>query len=157
MNSIRRIVLQRVVSEASLPYNAHVMDDPTSAHEAWESIVATEPDHEPDKECVVVFCLDARLRPFSWHRVSLGSVSETSAHPREVLRPVIASAAHSFLMMHNHPSGDPAPSEDDIRITRRMIEAAELMQVRLMDHVIVGRPEPGREPYYSFREAGIVP
>jgi DNA repair protein RadC len=58
--------------------------------------------------------------------------------------------------MHNHPSGDPSPSRQDEVFTRRLIEAAELMDLRFLDHVVVGSSEAGRRPYYSFREAGII-
>jgi DNA repair protein RadC len=156
-STTRRIVLANVVSEQSLPYNMAVMETPDKSHDVWRSIVATQPDHEPEKECLVVFLLNARLAPFAWNRVSLGGCSETSAHPREILRPVIAGNAHAFVLMHNHPSGDPSPSRADELVTRRMVEAAELMKIRFLDHVIIGTHSPGRMPYYSFREAGMIP
>ena len=135
----------------------NALDNPDKSYDVWQPVVATAPDHEPDKESLVVFLLDTRLRPYAWHRVSLGTVSDTSAHPREILRPVIAGNAHGFVIMHNHPSGDPSPSRADELVTRRIVEAAQLMQVQFLDHAIIGRPAPGRSPYYSFREGGIVP
>ncbi len=109
------------------------------------------------QEQVVVAVLDARLRHVGTTIVSVGTVSESSAHPREVLRPVITRGAYGFVLLHNHPSGDPSPSRADELVTRKLIEAAALMQVRFLDHVIIGRPSPGRSAYYSFREAGLVP
>lgn len=153
----RRIVLANVVSEQSLPYNLKAMDTPEKCHELWHSAVASQPDHEAEKETLIVFLLNVRLAPFAWHRVSLGGASETSAHPREILRPVIAANASSFVLMHNHPSGDPTPSRGDEMVTRNLVKAAEIMQVTLLDHVIVGSHSSGRLPYYSFREAGIIP
>ena len=88
--------------------------------------------------------------------VSVGSVNEASAHPREILRPVITRGAYGFVLIHNHPSGDPGPSQADEAITRRLAEASKLMQVCFVDHVIIGRPAPGRAPYFSFREAGLL-
>ena len=76
---------------------------------------------------------------------------------QEILRPVITRGAYGFILIHNHPSGDPSPSRADELITRRIVEAAKLMQVCFLDHVIIGRPSPGRAAYYSFREAGLVP
>jgi DNA repair protein RadC len=67
----------------------------------WHEIIATQADHEPDKESVVVVMLNTRLRPYAWHRVSLGTVNESPASPREVFRPVIASGAFGFVVMHN--------------------------------------------------------
>jgi DNA repair protein RadC len=109
------------------------------------------------QEQVVVAVLDTRLRHIGTTVVSVGTVSESNAHPREILRPVITRGAYGFILIHNHPSGDPSPSRADEIVTRRLVEAAALMQVKFLDHVIIGKPSPGRAPYYSFREAGLVP
>jgi DNA repair protein RadC len=109
------------------------------------------------QEQVVVAVLDARLRHIGTTVVSMGTVSESAAHPREILRPVITRGAHGFVLIHNHPSGDPSPSRADEVVTRRLVEAAKLMQVDFIDHVIIGRPGHGRSAYFSFREAGLVP
>lgn len=109
------------------------------------------------QEQVMVAVLDTRLRHIATTLVSVGTVNDSSAHPREILRPVITRGAYGFILIHNHPSGDPSPSRADEIITRRMVEAAKLMQVCFLDHVIIGRPSPGRAAYYSFREAGVVP
>jgi DNA repair protein RadC len=107
-------------------------------------------------EKLLVALLDTRLRHAGTVEVSTGSLTETSAHPREILRPVITRGAYGFVIIHNHPSGDPAPSRQDETFTRRLIEATDLLQLRFFDHIIVGRPDAGRTPYYSFREAGII-
>ena len=73
------------------------------------------------------------------------------------MRPVITRNAYGFILIHNHPSGDPTPSRADERITARLIQAAELMQIRIIDHVIIGRPAPGRSAFFSFRAAGVIP
>jgi DNA repair protein RadC len=109
------------------------------------------------QEQVMVAVLDTRLRHVATTVVSVGTVNDSSAHPREILRPVITRGAYGFILIHNHPSGDPSPSRADEIVTKRMVEAAKLMQVCFLDHVIIGRPSPGRAPYYSFREAGLVP
>lgn len=116
----------------------------------WNEVIATQPDFEPDKETLIVVLMTTRLRPYAWHRVSLGTVNECSAHPREIMRPVIAGGAYAFALMHNHPSGDPSPSKADRDVTRTIRECAELFQVRLLDHVIAG------DTYYSFREACLL-
>jgi len=141
------------VRENACIYNT---DTPEALHRFWGDVIAMQPDHEPDKETVVVVMMNARLRPYAWHRVSLGSVNECAAHPREIFRPVIAAGAYGFALMHNHPSGEPGPSRADEEITRRINEASTLLQVRLIDHVIVGEPSPGREPFFSFRESGLI-
>jgi len=109
------------------------------------------------QEQVMVAVLDTRLRHIGTNTVSVGSVSESTAHPREILRPVITRGAYGFILIHNHPSGDPSPSPADERVTKRLVEAAELMQVKFLDHLIIGRPSPGRAAYFSFRQAGLVP
>lgn len=132
------------------------LDTPELMHKFWCNIIAEQPDYEPDKESVCVILLNCRFMPYAWHRVSLGTVCESSAHPREIFRPVIVGGAHSFVLAHNHPSGDPSPSIADASITRRILEAANIMQIQFADHVIIGKPAPGRTPYFSFREAGII-
>jgi DNA repair protein RadC len=106
------------------------------------------------QEQVVVAVVDARLKHISSVVVSVGTVSESSAHPREILRPVITRGAYGFILIHNHPSGDPSPSKADEIVTRRLADSAELMQVRFLDHVIIGRSSS--HPYFSFREAGLI-
>lgn len=106
------------------------------------------------QEQVVVAVVDARLKHMSSAVVSMGTVSESSAHPREVLRPVITRGAYGFVLIHNHPSGDPSPSKADEIVTRRLVDAAELFQVKFLDHVIIGRSTS--TPYFSFREAGLI-
>jgi DNA repair protein RadC len=108
------------------------------------------------QEQVMVAVLDTRLRHVGTTIVSMGTVSESSAHPREVLRPVITRGGHGFILIHNHPSGNPSPSRADEVVTQRIIAAAELLQVSFFDHVIIGRPSPGRNAYFSFREAGVI-
>jgi len=109
------------------------------------------------KEQVVVAVLDTRLRHIGTEIVSVGTVNESSAHPREIFRPVITRGGFSFILIHNHPSGDPSPSRADEMVTRKLVEAAKFMQIEMLDHLIVGRSAEGRLPYFSFREAGLVP
>ncbi|MFK7849739.1 MAG: DNA repair protein RadC [Akkermansiaceae bacterium] len=107
-------------------------------------------------ETALVVTVNTRLQHTSTTTVSSGSVNETTAHPREILRPVITRNAYAFILLHNHPSGDPSPSNADYRITKNLKEAAEIMQIRFLDHIIVGRRSPGKEPYFSFRSAGAI-
>ncbi len=144
-----------VVREDRLTHT--VTDTPDRLYEFWKTIIAEQPDFEEDKESVVVILLNSRYVPYSWNRVSVGTASESSAHPREIMRPVIVGAASAFAIMHNHPSGDPSPSRADEIVTRRMVEVAAIMQIPFLDHVIVGEPAPHRMPYYSFREVGLIP
>jgi DNA repair protein RadC len=109
-----------------------------------------------EKESLRVLLLDTRYRLMEAKEISIGSVNESIAHPREVLRPAIAASAYAIIVAHNHPSGDPSPSAADHSLTRRLADAAELMQIKLLDHVIIGSPGEGRAPYFSFKEAGVL-
>jgi DNA repair protein RadC len=108
------------------------------------------------KESLRVVLLDTRYRLLRVEEVSRGSLNESIAHPREVFRPAIIAAAYAVIVVHNHPSGDPSPSQSDHSLTRRLNEAAELLQIKLLDHVIIGAPADGRAPYFSFKEAGVL-
>jgi DNA repair protein RadC len=79
-----------------------------------------------------------------------------AGHPRDIFHPVISHSANSFILVHNHPSGEPTPSESDFRLTRRLSEGARILQVNLLDHVITGRAFGDRPGYFSFKEAGLL-
>jgi DNA repair protein RadC len=108
------------------------------------------------RESLRVVLLDTRHRLLHTEEVSLGTINESLAHPREILRPAISHGAYAFVLVHNHPSGDPTPSEADRALTRRIREAADLLQIHLLDHVIIGRERPGAPPYFSFKEHGLL-
>jgi DNA repair protein RadC len=90
--------------------------------------------------------------------VSSGTATSALAHPREIYRAAIRESATAIACVHNHPSGDPSPSAADLQITRLLREAAQTVEIALLDHVIVGRLEadPVGRGYYSFREAGLI-
>ena len=108
------------------------------------------------KESLRVILLDTRYHLLRMEEISLGSVNESIAHPRDVFRPAVISSAYAVIVVHNHPSGDPSPSQSDHSLTRRLAEAAELLQIKLLDHIIIGAPAEGRLPYFSFKEAGVL-
>ena len=108
------------------------------------------------KESLRVILLDTRYNFMRIEEVSLGSVNESIAHPRDVFRPALIYSAYAVVVVHNHPSGDPSPSQADHSLTRRLREAAELLQIKLLDHVIIGAPAEGRLPYFSFKEMGVL-
>ncbi len=127
------------------------LDAPERIHELFAPRLAFL-----NHERLVVALVDSRLQHLGSSEISNGTLSETSAHPRDILRPVVLRNAHGFALVHNHPSGDPAPSRADREFTRALDDAAGLLQVRFVDHVIIGRPRTGREAYFSFREAGLL-
>lgn len=141
-----------VVREAAVPStDCH---QPAHCAAYWRTAIAPHIDGE--KEHLIVLLLNAKSRLKGHALVSMGSLNETTAHPREIFRPVIAAAAYAFILMHNHPSGDPAPSDADRRFTSRLGEGARILSINLLDHVIVGTPSPGTVGHFSFRESGLL-
>ena len=110
-----------------------------------------------DYESVRVICLNTKHMVLAVEEVSRGTLNESLFHPREAFRPALARQAHAVILVHNHPSGNPQPSDADLHVTRRMKEAGELLQVALLDHVILGAPRKGVEKnYFSFRDEGLL-
>jgi DNA repair protein RadC len=107
-------------------------------------------------ESLRVILLDTRYRLLHIEEVSVGSLNESIAHPREIFRPAITYSAYAVIVVHNHPSGDASPSQTDHSLTRRLAEAAELLQIKLLDHIIIGAPAEGNPGYFSFKEAGVL-
>jgi DNA repair protein RadC len=108
------------------------------------------------KESLRVILLDTRYHLIRIEEVSLGSINESIAHPRDVFRPALISSAYAVIVVHNHPSGDASPSQTDHSLTRRLAEAAELLQIKLLDHIIIGAPSEQNAGYFSFKEAGVL-
>ncbi len=103
-------------------------------------------------------CLNRKNRLIRRVEVTSGTAGSTLVHPREVFREAIREAASAVVCVHNHPSGDPAPSAADIRVTRQLREAAQAVEIDLLDHVIIGTKaaDPTGVGYYSFRTAGFL-
>jgi DNA repair protein RadC len=101
------------------------------------------------QEVFCVLLLDAKHRRLREVRVSSGSLTASIVHPREVFAPAVREAAAAVVLVHNHPSGDPAPSAEDVTITRRLREAGEIVGVQVLDHVIIGG-----QGHFSFVDAG---
>jgi DNA repair protein RadC len=102
------------------------------------------------QEVVRVVLLDAQLRCIAKVDIARGTVNESPAAPREILRPAIVHSAYGFVLVHNHLSGNTNHSEADLQITKRVAAAAQILQINFLDHVIVGRG------FFSFQEAGLL-
>jgi DNA repair protein RadC len=113
------------------------------------------PWFDPAKEAVVVFVLNTRRRVLGHNLVSLGGLDTSFIHVREVFRPAVVAAGAAIVLAHNHPSGDPTPSEADIKVTRDLIRAGHLLKIELLDHIIIGKATEQRpKAYVSLREQG---
>lgn len=132
-------------------YSTETFDQPAPVIQ----LLAAEMRAEP-QEVLKVLLLDTRLRLLGVEEITRGSISETVAHPRDVLHHVIRRRAHGLIVVHNHPSGDPSPSTADRTFTRRLRESADTMQVVLVDHIIIGLPSSAGPGYFSFREYGML-
>ena len=113
------------------------------AYEAMKPHFALE-----TKEVLVVLLLDVKHRLITFEKVAVGTLTEVLSHPREVFFPAIKHRAHSLILMHNHPSGDPTPSAADLKLTRELLAAARLLHIPLEDHIIVGG-----DAFTSLRES----
>ncbi|MGB0370770.1 MAG: RadC family protein [Opitutales bacterium] len=111
-----------------------------------------------DVEKFYVLCLNRKNRLIKHVEISSGTATSSLVHPREVFREVIRCGAAGVLCAHNHPSGDPMPSRADIQITRRLKEAAKILDIHLLDHIIVGelRHDPQGIGFYSFSDNGLI-
>ena len=107
---------------------------------------------EEATEVFAILCLNTKHRLIAYHVVSRGALDAAIVHPREVFKAALLANAAAIIAAHNHPSGDPTPSPDDMALTNRLAAAGALIGVPLLDHIIVGD-----EQHYSFRENGHLP
>jgi DNA repair protein RadC len=135
--------------ECPLPESMHTCDTPDKAAEYWRLNVATCPYFNQECECFVVLLLNTRRRVKGHQLISIGTLDTILVHPREVFRAAVITAAAAVVIMHNHPSGEPQPSEADIKVTRDLIRAGQLLKIEVLDHVIMGNPN-----HSSLRELG---
>lgn len=139
----------KVVSLRETATTEKVCDTPQQLADYWRESVATANYHDPMKEMVAVVMLDTRKRVIGHALVSIGLLDQCAVHAREVFRPAIVKCAHSIALIHNHPSGDPTPSEADVRVTSDIQNAGKLLRLPLVDHVVVGG-----QSHTSIRETG---
>jgi len=102
------------------------------------------------KEHFITLHLDGKNRIICCDIVSSGSLNQSIVHPRETFKTALLSSAAGIILMHNHPTGDPSPSTEDLEVTRRLREAGELLGIKVLDHIIIG------STYYSFVERGNI-
>jgi DNA repair protein RadC len=104
-----------------------------------------------DREKFICLHLNSKNRLISYKVVSVGSINMSVVRPREVFKGAILSNAVSIIFLHNHPSGDPTPSEEDIGITERLNKAGNILGIKVLDHIIISR-----ESSFSFSESGLI-
>lgn len=133
----------KVVSLRDCPLPDAMRECTTPEHAAayWRLHVTSNPFVNPEVECFVVLLVTTRRKVKGHILVSTGTMDTLLVHPREVFRAAIVASASAIVLMHNHPSGEPTPSEADIKVTRDLIRAGQLLKMDVLDHVIIGAGE----------------
>ena len=132
---------------------------PEEVYNTWMNSVRSAPWFCHDKECFVVFFMTVSNILRGFEMVSIGLLDSTLVHPREVYRAAITAGASAIIVAHNHPSGDCTPSAEDVRITRQLVAASKIIDIKLLDHLVVGdcrNDRPKHTAYFSMREEGLV-
>ena len=135
--------------DCPVPSDMLVCEAPEQAAAYWRLHIETHPYFNPECECFVVLLLNTRKRVKGHQLVTLGTMDTLLVHPREVFRTAIIGSASCVVLIHNHPSGDATPSEADIKVTRDLIRAGQLLKIEVIDHIVMGRPD-----YKSLRSLG---
>ena len=140
------IVSIKMVKESSFLYQTRTISSPKDAYE-----MIKEQLEGLDREQFIIACLNTKNEPTNISVVSVGTVNKAIVHPREVFKTAILSNAASVMAFHNHPSGDTTPSDQDIQLTHRLVEAGELLGIKLLDHLIIGDGS-----FTSLKEKGYL-
>ncbi|WP_440697292.1 RadC family protein [Bacillus subtilis] len=148
MQSSKRvnIVSVKLVKESSLLYKHRTVRSPEDGYKLLKLFL-----EDKDREYFIVVSLDTKNQAVSINVCHIGSLNASTVHPREVMKTAILSNAASIIVGHNHPSGKPEPSGEDIDVTKRLVEAGKIIGIDVIDHIIVGD-----ETYTSLKEKGYI-
>ncbi|SNT19280.1 DNA repair protein RadC [Anaerovirgula multivorans] len=141
------IVKIKMVKESSILYAKRRINSPSDGVDLVKDFLQGE-----DRECFLAVYVNTKNEPTAIHTVSIGNLTCTVIHPRELMKVAINANSASILLFHNHPSGDPKPSQEDIRITKRLVEAGNIMGINILDHCIIG----DNGEFYSFKENNLI-
>jgi len=103
------------------------------------------------KEHFKLILLNPRNKIIGISTISIGTLNASLVHPREVFKDAITHSAASVVLAHNHPSGDPEPSEDDLKITKKLVDSGEILGIKVLDHIVIGKNN-----FYSYKERGLI-
>ena len=147
------ILSLRVVKEREVNYDSNWADKKINSPEKVAEVAINVLGlHEQAEESFYIFTLDTKNKINGIFEVSRGSLNSTIVHPREVFKRALLQNASSIMLVHNHPSGDPIPSKEDIDLTNRLIEAGNLLGIKVLDHIVVG----DENNYISFKEKFLM-
>ena len=141
---IRAVYEKLTIQEGTAEYVANTISNAQAVYALFSFL------QQETKEHFIALHLDAKNRILCIDRVSAGTMTNSLIHPREVFKTALLSSATSLLLVHNHPSGDPTPSREDISITEKLKGAGEIMGISVLDHVIIG------DGYVSLKEKGYL-
>ena len=139
-----QVVRIQMVKERNEYYYDKAIRSPEDAYKILREFIG-----DADREMFVVACLNTKNEVANLSVVHMGSLNTSIVHPREVFKTAVLSNSASIVCAHNHPSGHPEPSREDIEVTKRLAEAGKILGIELLDHIIVGD-----EKYYSMKEKG---
>jgi len=109
------------------------------------------------QEAFTVLCLNSHNRLIAGGIVTIGIIDSTLFHPREIFRKAIECQASAIVLVHNHPSGNPTPSAEDMKLTKQLVQAGQVIGIKVLDHVVIGIPQPEHSKgYTSLKESGLV-
>jgi DNA repair protein RadC len=137
--------------KVKIPKISSSIAGPGNIAEIFRAVLNAESDCDKDKEHFWIVGTTTRNNIKYIELVALGTLNQALVHPREVFRMAILQASSSIITVHNHPSGDPSPSEEDIKLTKRLCEAGKILGIETLDHVIVGT-----NSYQSLKEMGYI-
>lgn len=138
-----------LLRECPTPAEMQECDTPDKIAAYWKLHIASHPYFDPERECLAVFFLNTRKRIKGHQIASIGTMDTLLVSPTTVFRLAVMTSAAAIAVAHNHPSGDPTPSEADIKVTRDLIRAGQLLKIEVIDHVVIGNPNRS-----SLRELG---
>lgn len=139
--------IKQIIREVEEPFSSYIIRSPQDAKELAQAQIADE-----DREVFLVMMLNTKNHVIGLHRAHVGSLNASIVHPREVMKCAILNNAASIIVSHQHPSGDPTPSREDIEVTKRLAEAGKILGIDVLDHVIVSHT--GK--YVSLKEKGYL-
>lgn len=142
----KRVVLEKEVS-MNYPDLSYIIRSPEDVVQVGKSFMRI---HEEPEEYMYMICLNTKNRVIGVFEISHGNVNSSIVGTREVFQKALLANAVSIILMHNHPSGDPSPSREDIEVTRRIVEAGKIIGIQVLDHIIIG------DRYSSLKEKGHI-
>lgn len=139
------IIHLEMVKDAEITYGEMKMENAEEAATLIKKFLG-----DVDRECLVVCATDIKMKPVHIQLTAMGAINYCPVSISDIFKAALLSNAANILLFHNHPSGDVTPSEDDIQVTKRVMEAGKLLGIPLLDHIILGEGDS----FYSFRESG---